>query len=147
MLSMAARLLVRDPRRFSKSYDLAIADARAALESAKPFFCWNRPRGKLEYTIVKSNNPYSNDPSIGPCPVCGGPVNERKQSCSCGNWRQGCRFAIWRVITKKEIDRDIAICLLQDKTSAVIDGFKSKAGKDFPACLEILNDEVKFHFE
>ena len=48
MLSMAARLLVRDPRRFSKSYDLAIADARAALESAEPFFCWNQPRGKLE---------------------------------------------------------------------------------------------------
>ena len=144
---MAARLLVRDPRRFSKSYDLAIADARAALESAEPFFCWNQPRGKLEYTIFDSNNPDSNDPSIGLCPVCGGPVNERKGSYSCGNWRQGCRFAIWKVIAKKEIDRDTAICLLQDKTTAVIDGFKSKSGKDFSARLEIRNGEVKFLFE
>ena len=57
--------------------------------------------GKLKYSIVESNNPDSNDPSIGPCPVCGGPVNERERSYSCGNWRQGCRFAIWRVIAKK----------------------------------------------
>ena len=51
------------------------------------------------------------------------------------------------MITKKEIDRDIAICLLQDKTSAVIDGFKSKAGKDFSARLEIRDGEVKLLFE
>ena len=57
--------------------------------------------GKLKYSIVESNNPDSNDPSIGPCPVCGGPVNERERSYSCGNCRQGCRFAIWRVIAKK----------------------------------------------
>ncbi len=103
--------------------------------------------GKLEYTIFDSNNPDSNDPSIGLCPVCGGPVNERKGSYSCGNWRQGCRFAIWKVIAKKEIDRDTAICLLKDKTTAVIDGFKSKSGKDFSARLEIRNGEVKFLFE
>ena len=103
--------------------------------------------GKLEYSIFESNNPDSNDPSIGLCPVCGGPVNERERSYSCGNWRQGCRFAIWKVIAKKEIDRDTAICLLQDKTTAVIDGFKSKAGKDFSARLEIRNGEVKFLFE
>ena len=103
--------------------------------------------GKLEYTIIESNSPESKVQSIGSCPVCGGPINERERSYSCANWRQGCRFAIWKVIANKEIDRDTAISLIQNKTTVVMEGFKSKTGKAFSARLAVRNGEVKFLFE
>lgn len=104
-------------------------------------------KGVLEYELVESKAPESSDASIGACPVCGGLVLEKERSYSCSNWRQGCRFAIWKVIAKREIDRDTAIALIQDKSTPLLDGFTSKAGKAFSARLQVRDGEVKFSFD
>lgn len=103
--------------------------------------------GELEYTLVESQAPETAEASLGSCPVCGGPVLEKERSYSCGNWRQGCRFTIWKVIAKREISKETATALIQDKTTPILDGFTSKAGKAFSARLQVREGEVKFSFD
>lgn len=33
---------------------------------------------------------------IGKCPICGNPVVETEKSFGCSNWRNGCKFTIWK---------------------------------------------------
>lgn len=34
--------------------------------------------------------------NIGPCPVCGNPVIEGEKSFGCSNWKNGCKYTIWK---------------------------------------------------
>ncbi len=104
-------------------------------------------KGELEYTLVDSKASESTEASLGACPVCGGSVLEKERNYSCSNWRQGCRFAIWKVIAKRDIGRETAITLLRDRSTPLLDGFKSKAGKAFSARLHVRNGDVKFSFD
>ena len=84
--------------------------------------------------------------SLGVCPVCDGDVVDGKKAYGCSNWRNGCRFVVWKMIAKKEITKDIAQQLLTDQITDEITGFTSKAGKHFNAKLKVIGGEVKFEF-
>lgn len=84
---------------------------------------------------------------LGPCPVCGtGKVVGGKKAWGCSRWREGCRLTIWKTVAGKKITETQAKLLLAGKTTSVLKGFKSKAGKAFSARLRLQGDQVAFVF-
>jgi len=84
---------------------------------------------------------------VGVCPLCSGQVRDYPKSWSCAEWKtKGCGFVIWKQVAGKEIDKNVLMLLLEKKESELIEGFKSKAGKDFKAKL-VLNTEGKVVFK
>jgi DNA topoisomerase-3 len=84
--------------------------------------------------------------SIGRCPRCGAEVVEQEKSFGCSGWKTGCRFAIWKKMAGKTIGVRTARSLLELGRTAMLKGFKSKAGKKFEARLTIEGGEVRFDF-
>lgn len=88
---------------------------------------------------------------LGVCPACGGGIIEGKKGYGCQNWRQGCKFVLWKspicgkVLTKTQVKG-----LLKKGKTALIKGFSSKTGKTFSAFLVWENSvagKIKFEFE
>lgn len=84
---------------------------------------------------------------LGACPLCGSDVVEQPKSFGCSKWREGCRFAIWKTIAGKAIGARTAEALLRRGRTALIRGFKSKAGNRFEARLKLDGGEVRFDFD
>lgn len=103
-------------------------------------------KGKLSHERAEVTKKEGNVASLGACPVCAGDVVEGKKAYGCSNWRNGCRFAIWKTIAKKEISPEIVDQLLTKQITEQIEGFTSKAGKPFSAKLKVVGPEVKFDF-
>jgi DNA topoisomerase-3 len=74
-------------------------------------------------------------------------VIEQAKSYSCSGRERGCPFVIWKTIAGKRIGVRTAQALLREGKSAVIKGFKSKAGKPFEARLQLDQGEVRFDFQ
>ncbi|GAA4449130.1 DNA topoisomerase 3 [Novipirellula rosea] len=83
---------------------------------------------------------------IGVCPLCGSPVVEQTKSYACSRWREGCGLTIWKTISGKKISASNARKLLRSGETAVLKGFKSKAGKSFDAKLKLIDGKVRFDF-
>ena len=83
---------------------------------------------------------------LGKCPLCGRDIVELPKSYSCSGYREGCKLTIWKKIAEKKITAKQAQTLLQTGKTAVLKGFKSKAGKDFEAVLA-LGQDGKINFE
>lgn len=84
--------------------------------------------------------------TLGPCPVCAGDVVVGKKAYGCSNWKNGCRFVVWKTIAQKEITPELATELLTKGETALLTGFMSKAGKPFEAKLKVIAGEVKLDF-
>lgn len=84
--------------------------------------------------------------NLGPCPVCQAEVKDFPKSFSCSRWKEGCGFTIWKVVAKKTLSESQIKKLIEFKKTELIKGFKSKAGKSFPAYL-LLTKEGKVEFE
>ena len=76
-----------------------------------------------------------------PCPKCKkGILLNGNSNIYCSEYKGGCDFKIWKVISGKAItEQQIEDLLMKHKTSE-IKGFKSKAGKSFNAILELKTD-------
>lgn len=87
---------------------------------------------------------------IGKCPLCGGDVVETDKAYGCSNWKDadgGCKMAIWKVTSGREVSEAEAKTLLVDGVTDVLDGFTSKAGKPFSAKLKLgENGRTTFEF-
>lgn len=77
--------------------------------------------------------------------MCGAPVVERPKSFSCSGGQ--CRFVIWKTIAGKRITARTAKTLLDRGETSRLEGFQSKAGKPFSACLKLIDGQVKFVFD
>ena len=84
---------------------------------------------------------------LGSCPLCSAKVIERPKSYSCGNWKNGCQFVIWKTMAGKRITVRTARTLLSKGETSLLRGFKSKAGKPFDARLKLVDGKVKFEFD
>lgn len=102
--------------------------------------------GSIGYEEVEKAQKGSDEKSIGSCPLCAGDVIDGPKGFGCVNWRNGCRFVVWKQIAKKTITQDVAVQLLEKGETEVFDDFTSKAGKAFSAKLKVVNGEVKFVF-
>ncbi len=67
-----------------KRYVNYIVD-RSAREGCKVIFAADKPRGKRARAAV-----------LGICPQCKGHILENSKGYYCSNWKQGCKFTIWK---------------------------------------------------
>jgi DNA topoisomerase-3 len=84
--------------------------------------------------------------SPGKCPLCGGVVFEGKRSFYCANYKEGCRFAIWKEICRASITAQDAEVLLSGKDTKP-KKCKNRAGKDFQARFYLKDGKVEMRFE
>ena len=73
-----------------------------------------------KYEKVQTAGNRTSKQQIGTCPRCGGSVIEGKFGYGCSNWRDGCRFVIWKkakggMLQKIEITPTVAKKLLDGK--------------------------------
>lgn len=75
--------------------------------------------------------------SIGNCPVCGNPVIEGEKNFGCSNWKNGCRYTIWKndkyiESYGKKVSKEMVQLLLKNGKVG-FRGLKSKKGNTFAA--------------
>ncbi len=83
---------------------------------------------------------------IGKCPVCGSDVVRTKFGYGCSGYKDGCKFGFNGVICGRVVSLSNARKLLTDGSTYKIEGFISKAGKEFSASLKLNNNKVEFDF-
>ena len=81
---------------------------------------------------------------IGICPECGNPVIESETAYGCSNWKNGCRFTVWkqdRFIESmgKHVSEEMVRLLLQNGKVG-FRGLISKKGNKFSAYLRYVKD-------
>lgn len=91
----------------------------------------------------------SGQTTLGTCPLCQqGTVMENAKAFGCSRYREGCKFAIWKVVAGKRLTARQVQALLTRGVTERLKGFKSKAGKPFAASLKLdTNFKVAFDFE
>ena len=121
---------------------LAITDA------GKPVLGFLRfgKKGDLFYEKVDVATEPAEKEKIGECPVCGSAVVDGPKGFGCCNWKNGCKFVVWKTIAQRPIDIATAKALLTNGETDTLDGFVSKAGKRFSAKLKIVEGLVRFEF-
>ena len=87
--------------------------------------------------------------NLGSCPVCHqGQILSGKKAWGCSRWKEGCTFTIWKTVAGKTLTETQVKILLAGKTTGLLKGFRSKAGKPFTARLQLdPNGKVVFVFE
>lgn len=91
---------------------------------------------------VKQCEPKIAKKSIGSCPQCSSSIIEKERGYSCVE----CDFIIWKKIAKRDISLTEAQKLLAESRTEVLEGFTSKAGKNFRASLFLKDGKVSFDF-
>lgn len=81
------------------------------------------------------------------CPLCGKELKEFPKNYSCSGYKEGCNFKLWKEILGKTLTKAQIKGLLENGSSGLIEGFKSKQGKDFNAILVIKDGKVQFAFD
>lgn len=76
---------------------------------------------------------------LGKCPVCGHAVIEGKKGFGCSNWKNGCKFVIWKddkflAAMKKKPTKTMVKQLLKNG-KVLVKGLTSKKGNKFDAVL------------
>ena len=88
--------------------------------------------------------------SLGPCPVCGNPVIEGEKGFGCSNWKNGCKFTIWKddkYISSfgKKVSREMVELLLKNGKVG-FRNLKSKKGNPFSAYFRYERNEDTGYF-
>ena len=91
------------------------------------------------------NNPLDN--SLGNCPLCGNKIIEGKKAYGCSNYKNGCKFSIFKEMLGKKITATQVKKLLSNGETDIIKGFKSKAGKEFSCKLVLKEDKTGVTFD
>lgn len=83
--------------------------------------------------------------SIGSCPFCGNPVVESDRAFSCSNWKNGCKFVIWKndkyiESFGKKVSKEMVEILLKNGKVG-FRNLKSKKGNTFAAYFRLELDE------
>lgn len=87
---------------------------------------------------------------FGPCPECGNPVIESEKAYGCSNWKNGCKFTIWKQdkfiesLGKKVSPEMVRILLQNGKVG--FHGLLSKKGNKFSAYLHYEKDSAKGYY-
>lgn len=76
------------------------------------------------------------------CPICEkGQVVETAKAFSCDQWREtGCKFAIWKEIASRKMNKSEVKSLLKNKELNDLEGFKARSGDSFKASLQLTED-------
>lgn len=85
------------------------------------------------------------DNYVGVCPNCSHKIVENEKNFGCTNWRNGCKFTIWkedRYISSfgKKVSREMVELLLKNGKVG-FHGLRSKSGKKFSGYFKYVKDE------
>lgn len=81
------------------------------------------------------------------CPLCKkGNIFEHSKGYGCSEYKNGCKFGIWKNIAGKMISMSQVEKLVRGETTSVLKGFTNKEGKTFDAALRYNNSKVEFVF-
>jgi len=90
---------------------------------------------------------------LGKCPNCGGNIIETSKSFGCDQWKNGCKYVIWKndkffKSMKKKPTKTIVKALLKSDR-AFVKGFIGKSGRKFDAYVKYTkqSDSEYFHWE
>lgn len=88
--------------------------------------------------------------SLGPCPTCGNPVVEGEKSFGCSNWKNGCKYTIWKddkyiASFGKKISKEMVELLLKNGKVG-FRNLKSKKGNTFSAYFRYEKNEETGYF-
>ena len=75
-----------------------------------------------------------------------GQIIEYDKSYGCTEYKNGCKYSIWKEIAHKKLTAKNVEDLLQKGKTGLIKGFKGKTGNDFEAYL-VLDKQGKVNFE
>lgn len=136
-----------DQENLEKTERLQITNTSKTEGSQRTTAIHERTRTQSKEESIPSNSPEI----LGVCPACGGSIIEGKKGYGCLNWREGCKFVLWKnpicdkVLTKAQVKS-----LLKKGKTPLIKGFRSKSGKNFSAYLvwdNSVDGKLKFEFE
>ncbi|MED4759845.1 DNA topoisomerase [Priestia megaterium] len=96
-------------------------------------------KNEKEVTINEVASQRKSNEIIGKCPVCGHAVIEGQKGFGCSNWKNGCKFVIWKndkflATMKKKPNKTMVKALLKNGI-APVKGLTSKKGNKFDANL------------
>ncbi|GAA0322565.1 DNA topoisomerase [Bacillus carboniphilus] len=96
-------------------------------------------KGKPDVILNELESKSNKFEVLGKCPSCGHSVVEGKKGFGCSNWKNGCKFVIWKndkylASMKKKATKTMVRALLNQKV-AHVKGLTSKNGKKFDAYL------------
>ena len=88
--------------------------------------------------------------AIGNCPVCGNPVIEGEKGFGCSNWKNGCKFTIWKddkyiASFGKQVSKEMVSLLLKNGKVG-FRNLKSKKGNTFSAYFKYVKNEETGYF-
>ena len=82
------------------------------------------------------------------CPMCKkGHIHFHEKAAGCSRYKEGCNFVVWRTMAGKKLTDNQIKTLVEKGKTAVLKGFKNKAGKPFEAKLVYSNGAVSFEFD
>lgn len=89
--------------------------------------------------------------SIGNCPICGNPVIESPKGFGCSNWKNGCKFIIWKndkfiESFDKKVSKEMVKILLE-KGRVGFRNLKSKKGNIFSAYFRYEKDDKTGYYK
>lgn len=87
---------------------------------------------------------------VGVCPECGNPVIETEKAFGCSNWKNGCRFTVWKndkyiESLGKKVTLEMVELLLKNGRVG-FRGLISKKGNRFSAYLHYVKDEDRDNY-
>jgi DNA topoisomerase-3 len=75
---------------------------------------------------------------LGACPRCQhGRITENSRAFGCSRYQEGCGFTVWKQIAGHQVTEAELKALCEEGHSALIEDFRSKAGKSFRARLRL----------
>ncbi|MEQ2466465.1 type IA DNA topoisomerase [Niallia sp. Sow4_A1] len=87
---------------------------------------------------------------LGKCPVCGHSVVEGKKGFGCSNWKNGCKFVIWKndkfLATMKKKPTKTMVKHLLKNGKAPVKGLVSKKGNKFDAMMKYEKNQDNEYF-
>lgn len=87
---------------------------------------------------------------LGKCPLCGHSVVEGKKGFGCSNWKNGCKFVIWKndkfLATMKKKPTKTMVKALLKNGKAPVKGLISKKGNKFDAMMKYEKNQDNEYF-
>ena len=97
-------------------------------------------KNEKEITINEVTTEHKTNEVMGKCPLCGHAVIEGQKGFGCSNWKNGCKFVIWKndkflATMKKKPTKTMVKALLKNGV-APVKGLTSKKGNKFDAIFK-----------
>jgi DNA topoisomerase-3 len=102
-------------------------------QETKPvLFAADKPRGKRAGAAV-----------LGVCPACKGHILENSKGYFCSNWKQGCKFTIWKNSLENyglSVNNDMVKKLLGKEGKMNVTLYKNGTDEKYDCCLSLRGD-------